>query len=395
MEPIVVNRFKPYRKMRWYRSNYLWQETNPYLEQYGITVNHGSSAPCDVLAIPCPHIPGQEAFVHKDNGLWIEQGHRGEFDYADTPMVCDSSMDYAYMDPPMRDLLNHPQVRAYLPGATFRDTTVQQRRCWGGEYYGSVYQQRRLYDTGPDVREERDPLTPEASAKIQNLNRPPTPPFTDSVFEYIASRVKPLKDRPIDLFFSGRTLYHPDRDRSHVTDHRKRLEELWPRLPGKNKVFKSYDDFAGTRKAGRTIQVYQYPYDYVDALLQSKVVVSPWGWSPWCVRDLEALACGCIVVKPECGNLMIYPDIYDPRRQLMVWCDIMYVHLRLQLDYIYSELDEMQERADRGRQFVTDALYPNAKLYAQWTRDLRRVLESALERPAYSQASQIPFPYKN
>jgi hypothetical protein len=44
---------------------------------------------------------------------------------------------------------------------------------------------------------------------------------------------------------------------------------------------------------------------------------------------------------------------------------------------------------------VTDALYPNDKLYAQWTRDLRRVLESSLERPAYSQASQIPFPYKN
>lgn len=395
METILVNRFKPYRKMRWYRSNYLWQETNPYLEQYGIKVTHGDSSPCDVLAIPCPHIPGHEAFVHKDNGLWIERGHRGEFDYADTPMVCDSSMDYAYMDPPMRELLEHPQVRYYLPGVMFRDTTVQQRRCWGGEYYGAVYQQRRLYNTGPDIREERDPLSPQAAAKIRPLTRPPTPPFTDNVFDYISRRIKPLKDRPVDLFFSGRTQYHPDRTRSHVTDHRKRLEELWPSLPGRNKVFRSYDDFAGTRKGRNQVKVFEYPYDYVDALLESRVVVSPWGWSPWCVRDLEALACGCVVIKPECGNLMIYPDIYDPKQQFMVWGDIMYVHLRFQLDYIYHHLHELQDRVDRGRKFVTDALYPNAKIYAQWTRDLRKVLELSLERPAYSMASQIPSFHKN
>jgi len=390
MEPIVVNRFKPYRKMRWYRSNYLWLETNPYLAKHRITIHHGTQDPADVLAIPCPHLPGHESMVHTDYGLWIEQGHRGSLDYTDLPMICDSSMDYAYMDPPMRDLISHPQVRAYLPGVTFRDDTVQQRRSWGGEYYGMVYTQRQLYQTGPDVREERDPLPPEVRAKIQNLNRPPTPPFSDHVFEHIARKTRPLAERPIDLFFSGRTMYHPDRQRSHVTEHRKQLEERWDSLPGKTKVFKSYDNFAGTKKNGQATRVYQYPYEYVDVLLQSKVVISPWGWSPWCIRDLEALACGCIVIKPECSNLVIYPDIYDPRRQLMVWCDIMYAQLDDQLRYIYAHLDEMQDRADRGRQFVTEALYPNDKIYAQWTRDLRQVLERALESPAYGTTSQIP-----
>ena len=38
MEPIIVNRFKPYRKMRWCRSNYLWLETNPYLEKYALVM---------------------------------------------------------------------------------------------------------------------------------------------------------------------------------------------------------------------------------------------------------------------------------------------------------------------------------------------------------------------
>jgi len=49
----------------------------------------------------------------------------------------------------------------------------------------------------------------------------------------------------------------------------------------------------------------------------------------------------------------------------------------------------MQDRADRGRQFVTDALYPNDKIYASWTKDIRRILENALERPAYSVAAQM------
>jgi hypothetical protein len=213
-------------------------------------------------------------------------------------------------------------------------------------------------------------------------------PFTDEVFEYIAKRIKPLKKRNIDTLFSGRTIYDTHGVSPFPSLHRQHLEHIWDKLPGNN-VFKSYSNYAGTRKRGKPVQVYKYPYEYVDALMEAKVIVSPWGWSPWCIRDLEALCCGCVVVKPECGNMLIYPDIYAPHRQLLVWCDIFYENLDAQLFYIYKNLDEMQERADRGRQFVEDALYPNDKLYASWTKDIRRILEQALERPAYTQASMI------
>jgi len=391
METIYVNRFKTYRRMRWYRSNYLWDSNcNPYLKKYRIDMSSDQNRPADVLAIPCPHLPGQETTVHKDHGLWITNGHCGEFDYHDTPMICDSSLDYAYLDPPMRYLLSHPQLRAYLTGVTFRDPRVQQRRCWGGEYYGMVYKQRELYNTGPDIREERDPLPPDVWSKIKPLNRPPTPPFSDHVFEHIAAKLKPLKERSTDLFFSGRTTYFPRKLKSHPTAHRQQLEDIWDELPGKRKVLKVYDNFAGTRRRGKVVRTFQYPYEYVDALLDSKVVISPWGWSTWCVRDIEALACGCIVIKPECSNTLIYPDIYDAKKQFMVWCDIMYEHLPDQLNYCYNHLDEMQERVDRGRRFVTEALYPNVKMVSRWTRELRDTLEQAIERPAYSTASAIP-----
>ena len=388
MNIIVVNRFKPYRKMRWIRSNYLWQDSNPYLAKYGIVVQHESAGPHDVMIIPCPHLPDKEAFVHRDSSIDIGRGHRGLMDFQDTPLICDSSLDYAYLDPVMRSLISHPQVRAYMPNAAFRDPIVQQRGFYGGEYYGTVYKQRELYNSGPSARQTRQPMPMEIQFKIQPVNRPPTAPFSDAVFEYIAKRIKPLKERSIDILFSGRTRYGTPNTPSYPTLHRQQFERIWETLPGR-KVFKSYDNFAGDIRRGKSVEVYKYPYEYVDALMDAKVIISPWGWSPWCVRDLEAMACGCVVIKPECSNMLIYPDIYDPHKQLLVWCDIFYEDLKLQLLYIYQSLDEMQERADRARHFVTDALYPNDKIYASWTKDIRRILENALERPAYSVASMM------
>ena len=82
MEEIIVKRFKPYRKMRWYRSNYLWTpDQNSFLDKYRIKVVNGLTDPQDVLAIPCPHVPGHEAMIHRDDTLWITHGHRGEMDF--------------------------------------------------------------------------------------------------------------------------------------------------------------------------------------------------------------------------------------------------------------------------------------------------------------------------
>ena len=88
--------------------------------------------------------------------------------------------------------------------------------------------------------------------------------------------------------------------------------------------------------------------------------------------------------------MLIYPDIYDAKKQFMVWGDIMYEHLPDQLNYCYNNLEEMQHRVDRGHKFVFDALYPNAKIHERWTHGLRQILEQALEKPAYTLARNFP-----
>lgn len=388
MEQLVVNRFKVYRKFRWCRSDYLWRPSlNKFLAAYKIKVVDDSNEPADVLAIPCPHLPGKEDFAHVDTGLALSVNHRGVLDYHDTPVVCDSSLDYAHLDPAMRDLLMYPQVRCYFANVGFRDNTVQQRQSWGGEYYGHVVSENFFFNSGPSIRLEREPLPTPVARKIKPINRPPTPPFTDDVFEYITKNHKPLKYRDIDVIFAGRDTYL--QTINFPTLHRQRLvKNKWESLPG-NKLLLTYDNFAGTKKKHKEIKAFKYPYEYVNVLLRSKVVISPWGWGAWCVRDLEALACGCIVIKPFCGNTLVYPDIYNPKNQFMVWTDVKFDNLAAQLSYCYANLDEFQPRVDRGRNFVYEALYPNDKLYYAWTADLRKYLEQALE-PQYAIAEAIP-----
>lgn len=380
MQKIVVNRFKVYRKFRWHSSDYLWSAKNRYLKYYGIHVQDDSNDSYDILAVPCPHLPNHEDFAHRDDGLDIPVNHRGSFDYFGSPVVVDSSLDYAQIDPAVRDILHYPQVKALLPNVSFRETIVQQRTSWGGGYYGHVISSRIFENLSPSPRLEIEPLPLHVARKIKQVNRPPVKPFSDDVFRYIAAKKRPLNHREIDLFFGGRVDYavsYGQPNFNFPSLHRNRLLQVWPSLPG-NKFLLSYSHQNGEN--GNVVDGLKYPYEYVNALLSSKCVVSPWGWGAWCIRDLEALACGCLVLKPYCGNTLIYPDIYNPKHQFFVWTDLQFEGLSDQLSYCYSNLEEMQDRASRASNFIFEHLYPNDKVYSNWTSDIRDVLETSLNQ---------------
>ena len=385
MKKIVVNRFKAYRKFRWHASDYLWSEKNRYLKYYNIDVQVESNECCDILVSPCPHLPNHEDFVHRDDGLDIPVGHRGLLDYSSTPVVLDSSLDYAQLDLSVRDLLHYPQVKALLPNVSFRESIVQQRQSWGGGYYGHVISSQFFNNSSPSSRLEREPLLPEVSKKIKEVYRPPFKPFTDELFKYIAANSKPLKQRQIDLFFGGRVDY-PSGNQNYPTLHRNLFLKTWPSLPG-NKFLLSYSHQNGEGR--NAIKGLDYPKDYVNALLNSKCVVSPWGWGAWCIRDIEALACGCLVLKPYCGNTLIYPDIYNPKNQFFVWTDVQFKNLKKQLLFCYANLEKLQERVLAGQRFVFEHLYPNDKLYSYWTSKTRKILEESLSHDC-SLAEDIP-----
>jgi hypothetical protein len=51
---------------------------------------------------------------------------------------------------------------------------------------------------------------------------------------------------------------------------------------------------------------------YYQEMRQSRICVSPLGYGEVCWRDFEAIACGCLLIKPDMSHLRSYPDLFVP-----------------------------------------------------------------------------------
>ncbi len=55
---------------------------------------------------------------------------------------------------------------------------------------------------------------------------------------------------------------------------------------------------------------YISPKQYLQEMIRSKIVVSPFGWGEVCFRDYEAVCCGALLVKPSMSHLETSPNIF-------------------------------------------------------------------------------------
>ena len=51
---------------------------------------------------------------------------------------------------------------------------------------------------------------------------------------------------------------------------------------------------------------------YLQEMLTSKICIGPVGYGEICWRDIEAVLCGCLLIKPDMAHVETYPDIYRP-----------------------------------------------------------------------------------
>jgi len=51
---------------------------------------------------------------------------------------------------------------------------------------------------------------------------------------------------------------------------------------------------------------------YNQEMLSSRICISPFGYGEICWRDFEAIACGCLLVKPDMSHVRTRPDIFVP-----------------------------------------------------------------------------------
>ncbi len=53
---------------------------------------------------------------------------------------------------------------------------------------------------------------------------------------------------------------------------------------------------------------------YLAELVFSKIVFSPFGWGEVCFRDYEAVAAGCLLVKPDMSHIVTSPNVFVDKR---------------------------------------------------------------------------------
>ena len=114
---------------------------------------------------------------------------------------------------------------------------------------------------------------------------------------------------------------------------------------------------------------------YYEEMLRSRICVSPFGYGEICWRDFEAIACGCLLVKPDMGHLRTLPNLYIPGG---TYVSVRWDYSDLEekcAPYLLNDL-ERRKIAKRARQLLI------ASLQADWFLDrFRELLACAGVRP--------------
>jgi hypothetical protein len=180
------------------------------------------------------------------------------------------------------------------------------------------YHLKLVYHTIQNSITSEDPKRPKVLLTSDELKTIKTD--SSVLMSKVFGQYKDLKvpfDKPIDCHFSGTTVY----DIPLVSEHRRMCVEEMKKLKGKNII--------------NIARVDKRP-DYIKQLLNSKIVVSPWGYGEMCYRDFEAMFCGCILVKPDTSFVESYPAIYQ-NDFTYVPCKPDFSDLREQIGYILDD----------------------------------------------------------
>lgn len=233
------------------------------------------------------------------------------------PLILYDYNDIEVLTCERRELLLAGQPNRYVwKSWGFSDPAMQNALVWEGSVHGAVI-------NGSGNRLTRlDDLSRLMTMSVEIWHH-----YFDAFFD--SHGFDTLDDRPVDVMFAGTT--DSGNYPAGVAEHRSRLLDQMGMMPRRaSRLFAGRRAFTDNRS-------------YIAALARSKAVISPWGHGVHCHRDLEAVLCGCVLIKPRC---LSHEEPY-----VNIYCD----HYFDSLDQIWeSELmSERQllelEQAQRGK----------------------------------------------
>ena len=173
----------------------------------------------------------------------------------------------------------HPNVKRVVKIASLRPPELHNH-CWG-RYHSTLLAPFK-------IEPPRVVLSPEHLAKI-------IPGVGYGAYNLMSywqtAPVDFVAARAFDVHFAASTVYG---ERHELTQHRKTAFSILREVPGQHVL-------CDGRQMSRPA--------YNARMLESKIVVSPWGYGELTYRDYEAMYAGCVVIKPDSGFVQTWPDV--------------------------------------------------------------------------------------
>jgi len=196
-------------------------------------------------------------------------------------------------------LLNDDRVTCVIKNTNLADLSLNNDVS--DDVKNRFHTQLIQYDDQKIVFEKRKPaIDIRCFEKLLTGYTIATYPRSDRV---AALKWKTGKKRPYDISFVGKTNYGTDQ----LSRHRRRAVEVLGGLEGSG--------FNVHCAVTKTKEVKDYSKKrFYQVMLDSKIVLSPWGYGEVCIRDFEAMLTGAVVIKPDMSHLVTNPTVYIPNK---------------------------------------------------------------------------------
>jgi len=176
----------------------------------------------------------------------------------DKPLIAIDASDAVYIDGPRLEMLQDERVKLYAVNIMYRDHNAYS----------------------PEVRGHM--------RKVELVFHLP--------FRVCHEPVKPLAEREYDATFIGCVNYggQKEAERSRALS-----------------IAGAANSDARTYIHGCDVQHRMNGNEYRKIMQNSKIAISPYGFSEWSMRDMEAIDLGCVLFKQDSSHCLTIPDIYS------------------------------------------------------------------------------------
>jgi hypothetical protein len=226
-----------------------------------------------------------------------------------------------------RDIIAYPNVKIFVMKACI-DTIDKQNT---GAF--------RYHETLLDKNVDRNVLTPITQTDWQKIRVSFGFYYSRYMRRVLGWSTDLDNKRDITAFFGGRVNYDPVYHAKSISEHRKNFCDLTQK----------YCEISNVAvNAEKTNKISVQEYDKI--LRRTKIVVSPWGVGECCFRDVEAMAAGCVLIKPHSDYINTYPIGMFRNGITYVACKPDGTDLEERIGYVRDNYDEFYEMRNFARQ---------------------------------------------